>query len=417
MKVSRATGGLARIGTDQDGALGERFRPPRKMGVRTVLVLSVCLTLALAGSGCAMFMIRCSKVFIPFTARVVDEQTGQPIAGAAIYGGEFATRDSMLSDRLVAEGSPEGHISGTASTFIHTDDPYSPSYREKFRPIRVVITAPGYAPRALYVTIPESEGVTVEFGEVSLKPVAESTQFDAKRLDFTVAGARGFVIMPTGKEFGGYHPWLWYAPTFIDALPAQRHTEYFKPLLEAGFYIAGVDVGESFGSPKGVATYQAFYEYVVETFNLSPKASLLPQSRGGLMLYNWAVEHPESVACIAGIYTVCTFTSYPGVDKAAPAYDMSPEALQAALKEYDPIERLAPLAKAKVPIFHIHGDVDVPVPLEANAGELVKRYKKLRGPATLKIIPGKGHEEVDEFFTDPDFLNFVLDHGNPAVAR
>lgn len=250
---------------------------------------------------------------------------------------------------------------------------------------------------------------SLAFGEDS--STVESTQFDAKRLDFTVAGAQGFIIVPPVLKHDKNHPWLWYAPTFIGKLPAQRHTDYFKPLLDAGFYIAGVDVGESYGSPKGTETYQAFYKYVVETFQLSPKACLLPQSRGGLMLYNWAVEHPDSVSCVAGIYSVCSFTSYPGVDKAAPAYEMTPEALQATLKDHDPIERLAPLAKAKVPIFHIHGDADVVVPLERNAGELVKRYKMLGGPATLKIVPGKGHEEVDEFFTDADFLNFLLDKG------
>lgn len=252
-------------------------------------------------------------------------------------------------------------------------------------------------------------GVAASFAEAPTP--TESTQFGAKRLDFTVAGARGFVIVPPVLKHEKDHPWLWYAPTFIGALPEKRHRDYFKPLLDAGFFIAGVDVGESYGSPQGTATQQAFYEYVVETFQLSPKATLLPQSRGGLMLYNWAVEHPESVACVAGIYTVCSFTSYPGVDKAAPAYEMTPEALQATLKDHDPIERLAPLAKAKVPIFHIHGDADVVVPIERNAGELVKRYQALGGPATLKVIPGKGHEEVDEFFKDPDFLAFLLAQG------
>ena len=378
---------------------------------RIILIVSACLGLALANFGCAMFMISCSKVYIPFTARAVDESSGQPIAEAKIYSGEFATRDPMLSDRMVAEATPDGHVSGTASTFIHTGSPYSPEYREKFRPIRVVVTAPGHAPRPLYVSIPETEGTKIEFGDVALKPVTESTQFDAKRLDFTVAGAPGFIIIPPNGEIGGYHPWLWYAPTFIGALPGNRHSEYFKPLLDAGFFIAGVDVGESYGSPKGTATYQAFYEYIVETFQLSPKASLLPQSRGGLMLYNWAVEHPDSVACLAGIYTVCSFTSYPGVDKAAPAYEMTPEALHATLKDHDPIERIAPLAKAKVPIFHIHGDADVVVPIERNAGELVKRYQALGGPATLKVIPGKDHEECDEFFKDPDFLAFLLAQG------
>jgi len=258
--------------------------------------------------------------------------------------------------------------------------------------------------------------VLVHLFPANASDMKESTQFDAKRLDFTVAGAPGFVVVPPAlKNESGNHPWLWYAPTFIGALPGNRHAEYFKPLLDAGFFIAGVEVGESFGSPKGTATYQAFYEYVVETFQLSPKAALLPQSRGGLMLYNWAVEHPESVACVAGIYTVCSFTSYPGIDKAAPAYEMTPETLQAEIKRYDPIERLAPLAEAKVPIFHIHGDVDAVVPIDKNAGELVKGYKALGGSAEIKIIPGKGHEEVDEFFTDPDFLTFLLEKGNPTA--
>ena len=181
--------------------------------------------------------------------------------------------------------------------------------------------------------------------------------------------------------------------------------------------ICGTDVGDSFGSPASRKTYSLFHAHVVKEYGLAPKACLLPQSRGGLMLYNWAVEHPESVACVAGIYTVCSFTSYPGVDKAAPAYKMTPEALQATLKDHDPIERLAALAKAKVPIFHIHGDADTVVPVEHNAGELVKRYKKLGGPATLKIVPGKGHEEVDEFFTAPDFLNFILEHGTGRAVE
>ena len=254
-------------------------------------------------------------------------------------------------------------------------------------------------------------GSVTIFGEVPA--TTESTQFDAKRLDFSLAGGRGFIIAPPVLRHENNHPWLWYAPTFIDSLPNARHDCYLKPLLDAGFFIAGVDVGESFGSPKGTAIYDAFYTYVVETFNLSPKASLLPQSRGGLMLYSWAVEHPESVACVAGIYTVCSFTSYPGVDQAAPAYEMTPEALLATLKDHDPIERLAPLAKAKVPIFHIHGDADTVVPIEKNAGELVQRYKALGAPATLKIVPGKGHAEIDEFFTDPDFLAFLLEHGTP----
>jgi len=241
--------------------------------------------------------------------------------------------------------------------------------------------------------------------------ITESVQFDTNRLDFSVGASPGFVIVPPKLKHEKEHPWLWYAPTFIGQLPNDRHADYFKPLLEAGFFIAGVEVGESFGSPDGTAVYQAFYEHVVASYNLSPKPVLLPQSRGGLMLYNWAVEHPDSVGAVAGIYSVCSIASYPGVEKAAPAYRMPPEELEMNLADYNPIDRIAPLVKAEVPVFHIHGDSDSVVPIEANAGELVKRYQALGGDAEIKVIPGKGHAEIDEFFTDADFLAFVLKQG------
>lgn len=239
----------------------------------------------------------------------------------------------------------------------------------------------------------------------------ESTQFGAKRLDFTVGETPGFVIVPSALKGEGDHPWLWYAPTFIGHLPNDGHAWYFKSLLDAGFFIAGVEVGESYGSPEGTAAYQAFYAHVVATYHLSPKPVLLPQSRGGLMLYNWAVEHPECVGAIAGIYTVCNIASYPGVEKAAPAYTMTAVELGARLTQYSPIDRIAPLVKARVPVFHIHGDSDAVVPIEDNAGELVKRYKALGGDAELKIVPDKGHAEIDEFFKDSDFLSFIRNHG------
>ena len=55
------------------------------------------------------------------------------------------------------------------------------------------------------------------------------------------------------------------------------------------------------------------------------KACLLVRSRGGLMLYNWAVEHPSSVACVAGIYPVCNLDTYPGLKNASAAYGMTEE--------------------------------------------------------------------------------------------
>ena len=85
----------------------------------------------------------------------------------------------------------------------------------------------------------------------------------------------------------------------------------FERFLKAGIAIAGVDVGESYGNPKGRATYAALHQHLVEKRGLAKRACLLARSRGGLMLYSWAAENPDKVACITGIYPVCNIASYP----------------------------------------------------------------------------------------------------------
>ena len=171
-----------------------------------------------------------------------------------------------------------------------------------------------------------------------------SEQFGAKRIDFTVGESHGFIILPKHPAADGSKPWVWYAPTFIGKLPDDSHTWMAAQLLEAGFAICGVDVGESCGNPKGRENYSAFHDYVCAHYGLDVKACLLPQSRGGLMLLNWAAENTGKVQCIAGIYTVCNIESYPGLEKAAAAYGMTSDALKASLAEHNPIDRAKPIA-------------------------------------------------------------------------
>jgi pimeloyl-ACP methyl ester carboxylesterase len=242
--------------------------------------------------------------------------------------------------------------------------------------------------------------------------VTESRQYDHNRIDFDIAGRPGFLIDPANAHDSGSRPWIWYAPSFVSPryLPGDRQAWLFSRLLGKGFHIAGVDVGESYGNPEGRRIFHELYTVLTFDHGLSPKASLLPQSRGGLMHYNWAAEHPECVACIGGIYTVCDMSSWPGLEKAAPAYGVSADELARQLPQHNPIDRLAPIAAAKVPIFHIHGDNDVVVPLERNSGELIKRYCELGGPGEVEIIKGFGHEEHDVFFESDRLLQFFLTH-------
>jgi pimeloyl-ACP methyl ester carboxylesterase len=193
-------------------------------------------------------------------------------------------------------------------------------------------------------------------------------------------------------------------------LPGARHANAIRPALDAGCYFAGVDVGESYGSPAGRKVFTAFHRLLVEKLGLDSKAMLFPVSRGGLMHYNWAAEHPEAVRCIGAIYPVCNLTSYPRLERAAKTYGLTLEELKKDLANHNPIDRLAPLAEKKVPLFHLHGDADKVVPLADNSGLLASRYRRAWRPIQLIVVPGKGHEIVPELWEDPRLAEFFCRH-------
>jgi len=253
----------------------------------------------------------------------------------------------------------------------------------------------------------------------------ESQQFGATRLDFPVCGGKGFVILPTEPKADGSKPWLWLAPTFVHhpqpskELPRDEHGWICRQLLANGFYIAGVDVGESYGSPAGRCLYSKLYELVVKEFALADKACMLGQSRGGLMMYNWAAENPQRVQCLSGIYPMCNLERYLGAKRIYSAYGMNESEFRVCFHEHNPVDRLWSLAKADIPIFHVQGNIDKAVPLEDNSGELVRRYKILGGRAEVLVVEGKGHEVCPEFMQNQALVDFLLSQGRdmPSTGR
>lgn len=256
-------------------------------------------------------------------------------------------------------------------------------------------------------------GVEPSFQDTCVK----SQQFGAMRLDFPVGSGKGFVILPTKEKSDGSRPWMWIAPTFVHhpqpskEVPRDDHGWICRQLLANGFYVCGVDVGESYGSPGGRRLYSRLYELVVREFALADKACLLCQSRGGLMAYNWAAENPDRVECIGGIYPVCNLQGYLGADRIYSAYGMNESQFGVCFHEHNPVDRLWSLAEADIPIFHVQGDVDKAVPLEDNSGELVRRYKILGGRAEVLVIEGKGHELCPEFMQNQALVDFLISQG------
>jgi hypothetical protein len=225
----------------------------------------------------------------------------------------------------------------------------------------------------------------------------------------SIAQRQAFLIPSQAAPTSGPKPWVWYAPT-LPNLPGGSERWMFEKLLAAGIAIAGIDVGESYGSPEGRQGFSQLYTELTQNRGYSTKPALLARSRGGLMTLGWAVENPQKVAAWAGIYPVSNITSYPGIQRAAPSYKLTEAELAAQLPRHNPVDRLDALAKAGVPLFAIHGDSDKLVPLDPNSGLLKERYTALNGSMELLIPPGQGHNMWPGFFECEELVAFLKKH-------
>ena len=136
------------------------------------------------------------------------------------------------------------------------------------------------------------------------------------------------------------------------------------------------------------------------------------------MLYNWAADHPEKVCCIAGIYPVGDLGNFPFIKEATAAYGLEGEVSTLDLYPYNPIDRLTPLARNNIPIFHVHGDSDQWVPLERHSGEMAARYEQLGGSMKLHVLSGKNHDLSPEYFQCRPLLDFLVQHlAKGAVSK
>lgn len=179
--------------------------------------------------------------------------------------------------------------------------------------------------------------------------------------------------------------------------------------LKAGVAVAGIDVGEAYGSHHAFPHFEALYQHMVKQ-GYSKKPALLGRSRGGLWVSSWALKHPKRVAGIGGIYPVYDYTTYPGVKRAATAYGLSAEELLKNQKMLNPVKKLAILAKARIPVCIIHGTEDKVVPIAANSEKLLAAYKEAKVEDLVQLIraEGQGHSFWPGFFHCQELVEFLV---------
>ncbi len=259
----------------------------------------------------------------------------------------------------------------------------------------------------LVLSLTIATSVARAFGEEPSKPPIKTLILPGEA--FLVADRPAFVLLPKEELRRKPQPWIMYAPT-LNGLPDSHEKWMHEQFLAAGIAVAGIDVGEGYGSPKSRELLSALYKELVEKRGYASRACMLGRSRGGLWVTSWATENPEKVAGIAGIYPVFDLRTYPGIGNAAPAFGLSAAELEARLLEHNPIEKVGVLAKAKVPVLLIHGDEDKVVPLKENSAEFVSRYKAADAEAliTLIVAKGQGHNYWQGFFRCQELIDFAI---------
>ena len=224
-----------------------------------------------------------------------------------------------------------------------------------------------------------------------------------------VGGRPAFILPAAEAKRSKPQPWILYAPALPD-YPDDHEGWMHRQFVAAGVAVAGIDADEAYGSPRGRAAFDALYKELVERRGFAPKPCLVGRSRGGLWVLSWAADHPDQVAGIAGIYPAFDLRTYPGLEKAAPAYQLSVSKLQSSLAKHNPIERAGVLAKARTPAFFIHGEDDAVVPLKDNSAEFAARYKQAGAEdrVTLQVIKGQGHNFWPGFFECQELVDFAI---------
>lgn len=237
------------------------------------------------------------------------------------------------------------------------------------------------------------------------------------RQSFTIDGHPAYLVSPSVAAPG--KPWIWRT-SFPD-----YHAEVDLELLRCGYHLGFIDVVDMLGSDASLDLMDRFYEQVRTQWGLAPKPALEPCSRGGLHAYRYAARHPERIACIVGDVPVMDFKSWPFKRPEAK------ENWQQVIKSYgfesdaeamsftgNPIDQLAPIAKAKIPLRHTVCLTDGIVPPEANTFEAKRRLQRIGWDLEVVTVKesseaGGHHFPLPEVF---ESARFVMDHADVLPA-
>lgn len=253
--------------------------------------------------------------------------------------------------------------------------------------------------------------IMLDFSKHPEYEAVKSDYHGCDRYDFKVLGKNAIIVFP--KKFTPKNKWVWRAE-FFDAFPIVD-----LDLLEQGWALTYIGISDMYGNDESVEIMRQYQEFLVNAFDLEPKATIFGFSRGAFYAVNYTAKYPQNVGCLYLDAPVLDILSWPaGRGKSfggqgTPAdWEICKKVLglteeTAADYKGSPKFHIAELAKADIPLILVQGDADIAAPMEENAQLLIDNYEKLGGTKFKVIImEGKGHHPHSVYDPKPvsDFI-------------
>ena len=174
-------------------------------------------------------------------------------------------------------------------------------------------------------------------------------------------------------------------------------------LLDHGFYHVHIDAFAFRASPEGVALMGRFHDFLV-SMGLSAKANLIGMSWGGFFSLRYAGTFPERIAAIYLDAPLCNAAdpASPDSERSQSIYDnykMTFEELSTS--KLNPINNVAPLVTARIPLMAAVGETDQSVNNDTNFNILEKRIIELGGTISTTRRNYWGHHPHGFDETEP----------------
>ena len=172
---------------------------------------------------------------------------------------------------------------------------------------------------------------------------------------------------------------LWvFHPSFLE-----RDSTVALALLAKGYYLVLPPIS---GSGANQKQWDDVYTRMVDN-GFSKKVVMEGTGAKAGESYAWAIANPDKVSAI---------------------YARNPY-LHSLMSKTQPIDNLAPLAKAGIPILHDCGSLDPWLNDQTRVAE--KRYKELGGKITVLVTEGAGHLPLQPKDPKP-IVDFIVSHQN-----